>query len=115
VGYHAVQEIMKILGYRKVCSRWVPRIFTGTEEHKTAENCSPFHPTVWIWPPSPYHLFEPLKDHLREHHYETDKAVQEAMRNWMGGAGTDFYSRGIVKILQHWQKYIDRDRDFVRQ
>jgi transposase len=36
VGHHAVQEMMKILGYRKICSRWVPRLLTGPEEHKTA-------------------------------------------------------------------------------
>jgi hypothetical protein len=31
VGHHAVQEMMEILGYRKVCSRWVPRLLKGTE------------------------------------------------------------------------------------
>jgi histone-lysine N-methyltransferase SETMAR len=47
------------------------------------------------------HLFGPLKDHLRGHHYETDEAVQEAVQR---GAGTAFYQRGMFKILQHWQK-----------
>jgi transposase len=51
VGHHAVQEMMEILGYRKICSRWVPRLFMGTEENKTAGNCSLIHPTVRIWPP----------------------------------------------------------------
>jgi hypothetical protein len=51
VGHHAVLEMMEILGYREICSRSVPRLLTGTEEHKTAENCSPIHPTVRIWPP----------------------------------------------------------------
>jgi hypothetical protein len=51
VGHHAVQEMMETLGYRKVCSRWIPRLLTGKEKHKTAGNCSPIHPTVWIWPP----------------------------------------------------------------
>jgi hypothetical protein len=51
VGHHAVQEMMEILGYRKVCFRCVLRLLTGTEEHKTAGNCSPIHPTVRIWPP----------------------------------------------------------------
>jgi hypothetical protein len=44
--------------------------------------------------PSDYYLFGTLKDHLRGHHYETDEAVQAAVR----GAGTDFYCRGIFKI-----------------
>jgi transposase len=29
VGHHAVQEMMEILGYRKVCYRWVIRLLTG--------------------------------------------------------------------------------------
>jgi hypothetical protein len=64
--------------------------------------------------PSDYHLFGPLKD-LRGHHYETDEAVQEAVRSWMRGAGTDFYCRGMFKIQQRWQKCIDRDEDFVEK
>jgi histone-lysine N-methyltransferase SETMAR len=47
--------------------------------------------------PSNYNLFGPLKDHLRGHH----EAVQEAVRIWLRGAGTDFYRRGIFQILQH--------------
>jgi nucleoside-specific outer membrane channel protein Tsx len=65
--------------------------------------------------PSDYHLFGPLKDHLWGHHYETDEAVQEAVRSWLRGPGTDFYRRGIFKILQRWQKCTDRDGDFAEK
>jgi transposase len=65
--------------------------------------------------PSDYHLFRLLRDHLTCYYYETDEAVQEAVRSWLRGAGTDFYRRGIFKILQRWQKYIDLDRDFVEK
>jgi hypothetical protein len=61
--------------------------------------------------PSDCHFFGSLKDHLRGHHYETDEAVQEAVRSWLRGAGTDFYRRCIFKILHRWQKCIDRDGD----
>jgi transposase len=61
VGHLAVQEMMEILGYRKVCSRWVPRLLTGTEEHKTAGNCSPIHPTVRIWLPQTTTCLGPWK------------------------------------------------------
>jgi hypothetical protein len=54
-----------------------------------------------------------LKENLRGHHYDTDEAVQEAVGSWLRGAGTDFYSRGIFKILQSWQKCRDWDGDFV--
>jgi transposase len=65
--------------------------------------------------PSDYHLFGPLKDHLRGHHYETDEAVQEMVRSWLRGAGMDFYGRGIFKILQRGQKSMDRDGDFLEK
>jgi transposase len=77
VGNHAVQDMMEILGYRTVCSRWVPRLLT--EEHKTAGNCSPIHPTFRM-APSDYHLFGPLKDHLRGHHYETDRQSRKSFK-----------------------------------
>jgi hypothetical protein len=60
VGHHAVQE-MEILGYRKICSRWVPRLLTGTEEHKMAGNCSPIHPRVWICSPQTTTCSDPWK------------------------------------------------------
>jgi hypothetical protein len=36
-------------------------------------------------------IVRPLKDHLRGQLYETDEAVQEAVKSWLRGAGTDFY------------------------
>jgi transposase len=99
--HHAVQKMMEILGYRKSCSRWVPRLLMDTEKTKRLETALP--PTLQSGlTPSDYHLFGPLKDDLRGHHYETDEAVQEAVRSWMRGSGTDFYRRGIFKILQRW-------------
>jgi hypothetical protein len=77
VGHHAVQEMMEILGYREVCSRWVPRLLP--EEHKNGtQRCllshPPYIPDLAL---SGYHLFGPTTDHLRGHNYETDEAVHE--------------------------------------
>jgi histone-lysine N-methyltransferase SETMAR len=65
--------------------------------------------------PSDSHLFRPLKYHLRGHHYETDEAVQEAVRSRLRGAGTDSYRRDVFKILQRWQKCVDREGEFVEK
>jgi hypothetical protein len=65
--------------------------------------------------PSDYHLFGFLKDHLKGCHYETDEAVQEAMRSWLRGAGTDFYRRSTFKILHRWQKCTDWDKIFTEK
>jgi hypothetical protein len=60
VWYNSVHEMMEILGYRKVCCCWVPRLLTCTEEHKTARKLlfhPPYSPNL---APSDYHLFGPL-------------------------------------------------------
>jgi transposase len=43
------------------------------------------------------------------------QSKKQAVRSWLRGAGTDFFRRGIFKILQHWQKRIDRDGHFVEK
>jgi len=74
-----------------------PYAYRGTQNDWKLLSHPPY--SLDLAPPSDYHLFGPLKDHLRGHHYETDEAVQEAVRSWLRGAGTDFYHRGIFKIL----------------
>jgi hypothetical protein len=104
VGHHAVQEMMEILGYRKVCSRWVPHLLYGYRGTQNGWDLLSHPPYSSDFASSDCHLFGPLKDHLRGHHYETDEAVQEAVQSWLRGAGTDFYRRGIFKTLQRWYK-----------
>jgi hypothetical protein len=99
VGHHAVQQISET-GYR------------GTQNGWELLSHPPYSPDL---APSGYHLFGPSDDHLRGHHYETDEAVQEVVQRWLRGAGTDFYLRGIFKIVQRGQKYIDRGADFVEK
>jgi hypothetical protein len=82
----------------------------GTQNGWELLSHPPFSPDLAS---SDYQLFGPLKGHLGGHRYETDEASQEAVRSGLWGAGKDFYHRGIFKILQRWQKCIDRIRDFV--
>jgi nucleoside-specific outer membrane channel protein Tsx len=86
--------------------------YRGTQNARELFSHPPYSPDLV---PSNYHLFGPLKDRLRSHHYETDEADHEAVRSWLRGAGTDFYRRGIFNILQRWQICIDRDGDFVEK
>ena len=54
--------------------------------------------------PSNYHLFGFVKDQLRGQRYETTEAIQEAVRQCLWMAGTEFYRRGIFKIPERWKK-----------
>jgi hypothetical protein len=111
VGHHEVQKMMELLGYRKIYSLWIPRLLT--EEHKTGWELLSHPPHSPDLAPSDYHLFGLLKDNVRGHHYENDEAVQEAVRSWLRGAGTNFNCRGI--FLQRYQECTDRDWDFVEK
>jgi hypothetical protein len=111
VGHHAVQ---KMIGDFWDIGKFVPVGFPFCLRVQRNQNGwkllfhPPYSPDL---APSDYYLFGPLKDHLRDHHYGTDEAVQEAVRSWLRGAGTDLYRRGMIKILHCWQKCIDRDGD----
>jgi hypothetical protein len=118
VGHHAVQEMMEILGYWKCfffpLGSPFAYVYRGTQNGWELLSHPPYSPDL---APSDYHLLGFLKDHLRGHHYQTDEAVQEAMRSWLRGAGTDLYRRGFFfffyfNILHRWQKCVDQDGDF---
>jgi hypothetical protein len=105
---------MEILGYRKFCSCWVFRLLT--EEHKAVRRDVSSQLLRRYTVGGDDFLLNIVKgDESWFHHFETDEAVQETVRSWLRGVGTDFYRRGIFEILQRWQKCIDRDVEFVEK
>jgi hypothetical protein len=52
--------------------------YRGTQNGWELLSHPPYSPDLTL---SDYHLFRPLKDHLRGHNYETDEAVQETVRS----------------------------------
>jgi hypothetical protein len=84
-----------------------PFAYRGTQHGWELLSHPPYSPDL---APSDYHLLGPLKYHLRGHYYETDEAVQEAVRSWLRGAGTDFYRRGIFNIFNAYRNaYIRKE------
>jgi hypothetical protein len=74
---HAVQEMM-ILGYRKVFSRWVPRLLT--EEHKMVRRDRSSQLLRRYAVEGYDNLFNIVAgDESWLYHFETDEAVQEAV------------------------------------
>ena len=64
--------------------------------------------------PSYYHLFGFLKDQLRGR-YETTEAIQKAVRQCLRMVGTEFYRRGIFKLPERWEKFVQRSGDYVEK
>ena len=65
--------------------------------------------------PSDYHLFGFVKDQLHGQRYETMEAIQKAVRQCLRMAGMEFYRRGIFKLPECWEKYLQRNGDYVEK
>jgi len=65
--------------------------------------------------PSNYHLFGFMKNQMRGQHYETNEALQTAVRQCLRTAGTECYRKGIFKLPERWEKCVKRNGDYVEK
>ena len=65
--------------------------------------------------PTDYILFGFVKNQVRGQHYETNDALQTAVRQCLRAAGTEFYRRGIFKLAERWGKCVHRNGDYVEK
>ena len=103
IGHNAVQGMIGNLGYRKICARWLPRLLT--EDHK-----------VWPW---------------KNWEHEVGCSPSPSVQSWSGifrlpslwfceesderTAGTEFYGKGIFKLLERWEKCVQGNGDYVNK
>ncbi|UYV78230.1 hypothetical protein LAZ67_16000594 [Cordylochernes scorpioides] len=59
--------------------------------------------------PSDFHLFPALKWHLGGKHFANDDEVQAEENHWLRRQDTAWYNSGIKKLLQRYQKCLDRN------
>ena len=65
--------------------------------------------------PSNYHLFVPLKDALRGRKFSSDESVQKAVHQWLCDQPKTFFSDGIYKLVDRWNKCIEMGGDYVEK
>jgi histone-lysine N-methyltransferase SETMAR len=65
--------------------------------------------------PSDYHLFGELKKPLRGIHFDSLKAVQKAVNNWVSSTPEKFFENGLKKLIKHWYKCIELKGDYVEK
>lgn len=65
--------------------------------------------------PSDYHLFGPLKQHLRGKHFRNDDEVKEAASEWLCSQPSEFYAEGIDKLIDRWDKCVQKEGDYVEK
>ncbi|UYV69857.1 hypothetical protein LAZ67_7000979 [Cordylochernes scorpioides] len=59
--------------------------------------------------PSDFHLFPALKLHLGGKHFGNDDEVQAEANHWLRRQDTAWYNSGVKKLLQRYQKCLDRN------
>lgn len=65
--------------------------------------------------PSDYHLFGELKDPLRGIHFESLKAIQKAVNDWILGTPQKFFENGLKKLVPRWHKCIELKGDYIEK
>ena len=65
--------------------------------------------------PSDYHLFVPLKEALRGRRFTSDEEVKEAVHEWLAAQPKTFFSEGIQKLLELWNKCIAMHGDYIEK
>jgi hypothetical protein len=65
--------------------------------------------------PSDCHLFGPLKDALRGRRFTSDEGVKEAVHEWLAAQPKTFFSEGIQKLLDRWNKCIAKHGEYIEK
>ena len=65
--------------------------------------------------PSDFHLFGPLKEHLRGQKFADDNEVMEAVQSWLKATPESYFKEGIRKLVDRWTKCVAKQGDCVEK
>jgi transposase len=65
--------------------------------------------------PSDFHLFPKLKEFLGEKHFTSDDDVKTAVNTWLNTLAAEEYNRGILKLLDRYDKCLIGGGDYVEK
>ena len=65
--------------------------------------------------PSDFHLFGPMKGHLRGQKFADDDEVMEAVQRWLKAMPKSFFLEGIRKLVDRWTRCIAKQGDYVEK
>jgi len=64
--------------------------------------------------PSGFHLFGPMKEHLRGQKFADDE-VMEVVQSWLKATPKSFFLEGIRKLVDSWTKCVAKQGDYVEK
>jgi len=62
-----------------------------------------------------FHLFGPMKEHLRGQKFADDDEVMEAVQSWLKATPNSFFLEGICKLVNRWTKCVAKKGDYVEK
>ena len=65
--------------------------------------------------PSDFFLFPKLKKQLKGNHFDSDEDVILACDNWFSSKNRLFYSEGLFKVTQRWQKCLNSGGGYIEK
>lgn len=65
--------------------------------------------------PSDFHLFGPLKEPLRGHHFKDEKEIKKAVKDSLARFPQEWFEEGIKKLEKRWTKCIEIDGDYIEK
>ena len=64
---------------------------------------------------SDFHLFGPIKEHLRGQKFADDDEVMEAVLSWLKATPKSFFLEGICKLVDRWTECVAKQGDCVKK
>jgi hypothetical protein len=65
--------------------------------------------------PSDFHLFGPMKEHLRGQKFADDNDVMEVVQSWLKATPKSFFLEGISKLVDMWTKCVAKQGNYVEK
>jgi len=65
--------------------------------------------------PLDFHLFGPMKEHLRSQKFADDNKVMEAVQSWLKAMPKSFFLEGIHKLVDRWTICVAKHGDSCKK
>ena len=65
--------------------------------------------------PSDFHLFGPMKEHLRGQKFADYDEVMEAVQSWLKATPISFFLEGMRQLVDRWTKCVAKRGDCVEK
>ncbi|XP_033221437.1 protein GVQW3-like [Belonocnema kinseyi] len=115
--------VHSVLGMKKLCARWVPRLLTvdqkrnlaQAELHEIGFELIPQPPYSPGLAPSDYYLFPNLKRWLTGKRFYSNEELIAETEAYFGDLPIEYFSDGINKLENRWTRCIDLKGEYVEK